>query len=413
MNKEKTVPRLRFTGFDGEWEEKKVNSLVTQITREVPKPMFPYQRVSVRSHAKGTFQQMVEDPSTVAMDKLYIVKENDLIINITFAWEHAIAVATKKDDGLFVSHRFPTYRAEGKSDIKFLRFLVSQEEFRRKLEFISPGGAGRNRVLNKKDFLKIKVNVPTNIKEQQKIGYFFTQLDDLIALHQQKLTHLQERKKGLLQKMFPKAGEKVPELRFPGFSGDWEEKKLGEVAERLKSYSLSRDVETSKNTGIKYVHYGDIHTKVADKITNQSLIPNIKFSEYEILQKGDLILADASEDYQGIAIPSVIIEDTEFKIVAGLHTIALRPQNVDSIFLYYLIYSPIFRRYGYKTGTGMKVFGITATNVLKFESAFPTFEEQQRIGLFLDQIDESISSHQHKLNNLRKRKKALLQQMFI
>ncbi len=142
--------------------------------------------MSVRSHAKGTFKQFVDDPEKIAMNKLYVVKKDDLVVNITFAWEHAIAVVSDDSDGLLVSHRFPTYRADNKSDIVFLEYLISKEEFRRKLEFISPGGAGRNRVLNQKDFLRLKVIVP-RIQEQTKVGNFFKQLDDTIALHQRKV----------------------------------------------------------------------------------------------------------------------------------------------------------------------------------------------------------------------------------
>ncbi len=195
------VPELRFEGFADDWEERKLGELVEQIIREVPKPNKPYYRMSVRSHAKGTFKQFVDNPENVAMDKLFVVKKDDLVVNITFAWEHAIAVVNEENDGLLVSHRFPTYRADGKSDIEFLHHVVSKENFRRKLEFISPGGAGRNRVLNKKDFLKLKIFVP-KIEEQQKIGSFFKQLDNTIALHQRKLDLLKEQKKGFLQKMF-------------------------------------------------------------------------------------------------------------------------------------------------------------------------------------------------------------------
>ncbi|MBC1406278.1 restriction endonuclease subunit S, partial [Listeria welshimeri] len=163
-----------------------------------------------------------DNPEKVAMDKLFVVRKNDLVINITFAWEHAIAVVPDRDDGLLVSHRFPTYRADGKSDIEFLHYMVSKEEFRQQLELISPGGAGRNRVLNKNNFLKLKVIVPNLNKEQEQIGNFFKQLDYTISLHQRNLDNLKTKKKGLLQKMFPKEGEKVPELRFPGFTDNWE-----------------------------------------------------------------------------------------------------------------------------------------------------------------------------------------------
>lgn len=195
------VPEIRFPGFTEDWEQRELGDLVDLVIRGVSKPDVPYYRMSVRSHAKGTFRQFVSDPDSVAMDKLFVVRKDDLVVNITFAWEHAIAVVPEENDGLLVSHRFPTYRADGKSDIEFLNYIVSKEEFRRKLEFISPGGAGRNRVLNKKDFLKLKMYVP-KLDEQKQIGNFFKKLDDTITLHQRELDLLKETKKGFLQKLF-------------------------------------------------------------------------------------------------------------------------------------------------------------------------------------------------------------------
>jgi type I restriction enzyme, S subunit len=204
----------------------------------------------------------------------------------------------------------------------------------------------------------------------------------------------------------------TPEIRFPGFTEDWEQHSLDSIVGRVKSYSLSRDVETSEYTGYKYIHYGDIHTKVADLIDESSVLPNIKAGNYELLKKGDLVLADASEDYQGIATPAVITIDVPYKLVSGLHTIALRPNQVNSLFLYYLFNSPTFRKYGYKTGTGMKVFGISVTNLLKFEGMFPLLEEQTEIGNFLKKLDDIIALHQQELTTLKQTKQGFLQKMF-
>ncbi|HCX49597.1 MAG TPA: hypothetical protein DG757_11325 [Bacillus sp. (in: Bacteria)] len=202
-------------------------------------------------------------------------------------------------------------------------------------------------------------------------------------------------------------------MRFSSFSEEWELRNLDSLVDRIKSYSLSRDVETSEYTGYKYIHYGDIHTKVADIIDESSNLPNIKAGNYELLEKGDVVLADASEDYKGIATPAVITIDTPYKLVSGLHTIALRPIEIDSLYFYYLINSPIFRRYGYRIGTGMKVFGISATNLLKFESMIPSLEEQAKIGMFFKKIDEYIALHDKKLTKLNELKKAYLQKMFV
>lgn len=203
-----------------------------------------------------------------------------------------------------------------------------------------------------------------------------------------------------------------PKIRFSGYANERINLEFADVFDRVKSYSLSRSVETNENTGLKYVHYGDIHTKVADKINNESKIPNIQLRNYDTLQKGDLILADASEDYQGIAMPSVILDDTEFNIIAGLHTIALRPKEADSLYLYYLIKASTFRRHGYKTGTGMKVFGISLSNVLKFKTSLPTNEEQQKIGEFFKNLDDRIALQQRQIELLKESKQGFLQKMF-
>lgn len=192
----------------------------------------------------------------------------------------------------------------------------------------------------------------------------------------------------------------------------WKQRKLTNLVSVIKSYPLSRSVETEKNTGVRYIHYGDIHTKRADKITSKSNIPNINVGDYKYLEKDDLALADASEDYQGIAMPSVIVEKTPFRIVAGLHTIALRPKTIEPLYLYYLIHSSTFRKYGYKVGTGMKVFGISKNNILKFETLFPCIEEQTKISSLLNKIDDTIALHQRKFEQLREFKRAALQSLF-
>ena len=195
-----TVPEIRLDGFERKWEKKKLIDLVSPVSRKVKKPSDPYYRLSIRSHAKGPFKQFVDVPKKIAMDNLFEVKENDLVVNITFAWEHAIAVASKEDDGLLVSHRFPTYVID-KSDKNFINIYIKREEFRQKMDLLSPGGAGRNRVLNVKDFINIQMIVP-ELEEQQAIGAYFSNLDNLIDAHQEKITQLETLKKKLLQDMF-------------------------------------------------------------------------------------------------------------------------------------------------------------------------------------------------------------------
>lgn len=194
------VPALRFPEFRdaGEWEKKKLKDAIDPVVREVAKPNTNYLALGIRSHGKGTFQKPDQAPEKNAMDKLYLVHRDDLIVNITFAWEGAIAIADHTDHGCHVSHRFPTYVFKSQiSTPEFFRYVINQKSFFYKLGLISPGGAGRNRVMNKKDFLEIPVSLPS-LKEQQKIADCLTSIDELITAQTQKLDALKTHKKGLM-----------------------------------------------------------------------------------------------------------------------------------------------------------------------------------------------------------------------
>lgn len=192
--------KVRFKEFNDEWSKETLDQYINPVSRECDKPREGYWRLGLRSHGKGTFHQFVEDPATVAMDKLYEVKPNDLIVNITFAWEHAIAVTDSEDEGKLVSHRFPTYEFNENACHMYFKYYVLQTKFKNLLVNISPGGAGRNRVMNKKDFLKLEVQVPS-YEEQKKIAEVLLLADKEIELLQKELEALKLQKKGLMQRL--------------------------------------------------------------------------------------------------------------------------------------------------------------------------------------------------------------------
>ncbi len=193
--------KKRLPGFSGEWEEVELQNSVKQELRPKDKPSKPYLALGLRSHGKGIFHKPNFDPASIMMTTLYEVLENDLVVNITFAWEHAIAVAAKVDEGGLVSHRFPTYSfLEKISYSQFFKYFFLQKRFKYLLGMISPGGAGRNRVMSKKDFLKIKVVVPS-YKEQIAIAQVLSKADEEISQTQNYLDSLQTQKKGLMQQL--------------------------------------------------------------------------------------------------------------------------------------------------------------------------------------------------------------------
>ena len=204
---------------------------------------------------------------------------------------------------------------------------------------------------------------------------------------------------------------KYPQLRFKGFTDPWEKRTLGQTTTKAKSYSLSRDVERDHETGYRYIHYGDIHTGVADIVTEHTKLPNIEPANYDELRVNDLVVADASEDYQGIAEPAVVV-GLPTHLVAGLHTITLRPSSASSLYLYYLLHTDSFKHFGYQMGTGLKVFGISWSNLSKFTFMIPSRPEQEMIVKLIESVDNLIAVNQRKLAKLKELKQGYLQKMF-
>lgn len=194
--------QVRFPEFVGtEWNERQLGDFLKYTPRKVEKPTVGYTRMGIRSHGKGTFTEFIDDPTSNEMDFLYTVKGDDLIVNITFAWEQAIAIVSPQDEGALVSHRFPTYEFDRTQVVQeFFRYLMLTKSFLYQLDLITPGGAGRNRVMSKTDFLKLRVLVPS-VDEQKRIGAALTCIDESIKANRQYLDKLKQQKKGLMQRL--------------------------------------------------------------------------------------------------------------------------------------------------------------------------------------------------------------------
>ena len=194
-------PELRFPGFTDAWEQRKLESLFTKYEDKVKTPNSGYWRLGLRSHCKGTFHTYVDAGNELETAEMNRVQSGNFILNITFAWERALAVTNEEDQDKLVSHRFPQFKPNSDLAIDFFKHTLMDKRFKHHLELSSPGGAGRNKVLKIADMLKYELLVPS-IKEQNEISSFLNNVDYIITLHQRKLEHLQLQKKALLQQMF-------------------------------------------------------------------------------------------------------------------------------------------------------------------------------------------------------------------
>ena len=161
------VPEIRFGGFTDDWEQRKFGEIVEKYEDPVETPTEGYTRLGIRSHAKGTFHSYVEKGKELETAKMFRVAADKFIVNITFGWEHAVAITDENDAGKLVSHRFPQYSFNAGMEPKFFRYLILDENFKHHLELSSPGGAGRNRVLKLSDMLQYKMNFPSEAEQKK------------------------------------------------------------------------------------------------------------------------------------------------------------------------------------------------------------------------------------------------------
>lgn len=166
-----------------------------------PDPQKYYRQIGIRSHTKGIFYKEEVSGLSLGNKSVFHIEANCFILNIVFAWEHAIAKTTLNEVGMIASHRFPMFKpVADKLDLDYLLHFFKSQKGKNLLGLASPGGAGRNKTLGQSDFLKLKIPVP-NIKEQKIIAEVLDKVDEEILLYKEKIINLQLQKKGLMQQL--------------------------------------------------------------------------------------------------------------------------------------------------------------------------------------------------------------------
>ena len=367
------TPNIRFNGFTDAWEQRKLGDMLERYEDPVETPHDGYERIGIRSHAKGVFHSYVEPGKELDTAKMHRVAADKFILNITFAWEHAVAITEEEDAGTLVSHRFPQFSFHKELKSHFFKFLMLDRKFREYLELCSPGGAGRNRVLNINDMLKYKINVPS-VEEQAKIGEYFDNLDNLITLHQRKPHSM-----GLFLKT-------------------WEQRKLGEVFEE---YSEKKHEELPPLTIIQ--GGGTILREESDRALQYD---KNSLSGYKMVKKNDFIVHLRS--FEG----GLEKANSDGIISPAYHT--FHGDNTDSRFYY-----PFFRSrrfidvllkphvYGIRDGKSIDIEGMKTIMI-----PVPSYAEQKKIGEYIESLDNLITLHQRKCEEIKEIKKFMLKNMF-
>lgn len=235
---------MNFTASTFSWEQRKFGEITSKYEDPVPTPHDGYYRLGIRSHAKGTFHSYVAKGQELETAQMHRVAAGNFIVNITFGWEHAVAITDKNDAGKLVSHRFPQFSfAEGMVP-EFFRYVIVDERFRHHLWLASPGGAGRNRVLKLDEMLNYLMRFPSR-DEQIKIAEFFRHLDNLITLHQRECISFTGS-----------AGRLILTANKKRTASSWEQRKVSELFRVTRGYVLAAtQTETTKTDEKPYPVY--------------------------------------------------------------------------------------------------------------------------------------------------------------
>ena len=397
----KKSPQLRFKGFTDDWEEHKLGDFLK--TPEKVKAHIQSKddlmtlKLNLGGLESGSNRETLELGSTI----YYKRKAGQFIYGKQNFFNGSMAIIPIDLDGKATSGDVPSLDVIGILS-EYLYVYVSRGDYWKSKES-EASGTGSKRI-HEKTLQGFDIKVPSTQNEQRKIGSFFKQLDDIIALHQRKLDLLKEQKKGFLQKMFPKNGAKVPELRFKGFTDDWEERKLSSMT----NYKNGKSHEDKQSTSGKLELINLNSISISGGLKHSG-----KFIDEadDTLQKDDLVMI-LSDVGHGDLLGRVALIPEDDRFVLNQRVALLRPNTTaDPQFLFSYINA---HQYYFKAqGAGMSQLNISKGSVENFISFVPIIEEQKKIGSFFKQLDDTIALHQRKLDLLKEQKKGFLQKMFV
>lgn len=316
-----------------------------------------------------------------------------------------------------VSTLYAVYHCDNPITGQYLENYFSIDSFLNNyLKPLVKRGAKNDMKVNNEDVLLGRIPLPP-IDEQRKINEVIAHFDQLIELKQKRVEELKQLKKTFLAKMFPRDGENVPELRFPGFTAPWEQRRLGDSFSFLQNNTLSRAELDDDSGEAKNVHYGDILTELGDVLdTSRAQLPYISSASIterykeSLLHDGDVVMADTAEDETAGKCTEVVNANGD-PVLAGLHTIPMRPNRKYAAgYLGYYMNSPAYHNQLLPLMQGIKVTSVSKSAILNTLIMSPSdFTEQAAIGRFFIKIDNLINLHQRELEAEQQKKKALMQ----
>ncbi|MBN8234920.1 restriction endonuclease subunit S [Halobacillus kuroshimensis] len=402
----KNMPEVRLDGFSGEWEQCKL----AEVAQYSNGGSFENEVVNKGKYELITLKSVDIDGKLVPSNKyinseVITLKKGTLVMILS---EQAPGLLGKTaviplDNYYVLNQRVASLTPKEKTDSIFLNKAIN-----RKGKYFSSKGAGTKvQNISKQNVENFEFFAP-EFKEQQKIGKFFKSLDDRIALQQRQIELLKESKQGFLQKMFPKDGERVPEVRFDGFSGEWKKCKLEDIVERVQGNDGRMDLPTltiSAEQG-----WLDQRERFSANIAGKEQ------KNYTLLSKGELSYNHGNSKLAKYGVIYELKNYEEALVPRVYHSFRPKPDSDSSFIEYMFATKRPDRELAKLVTSGARMDGLLNINYQAFVGiniTVPEYKEQQKIGEFFKKLDDSIATHEKELELLKETKKGFLQKMFV
>ena len=372
------IPKIRFKEFTDAWEQRKLGDVFKEYSEKNHTELPPLTIIQGGGTVKreNSDRNLMYDESNLSNYKM--VRKNDFIVHLR-SFEGGLEKSSL--DGI-ISPAYHTFHSDAADSRFYYPYFRSHEFIKHKLVPHVYGIRDGRSI----DIAGMKtIEIPyTSMEEQRKIGDYLESLDHLITLHHRKCDETKDLKKYMLQKMFPKKGEKVPEIRFEGFTADWEQRKLSEIALQIQSSDL-----------------------IEERLFN---VKPRKYISQEAISKSATKLVPQNS----IAIVTRVgvgkLAFMPFSYATSQDFLSLCELKIEPEFAVYVLYKMMQLVSNEVQGTSIK--GITKDELLAKEILIPGCEEQKKIGTYLHSLDNLITLHQRKCDSLKELKKFMLQNMF-
>ena len=400
-------PKIRFKGYTEDWEQRKFSELYAKSSEKNDGSIGTDKNITV---ATMQFKEDVKVSTAEYLKTYYTFNLGDIAFEGHQSKEFRYGRFVENDIGNgIVSHIFAVFRPIQEYDLHFWKYAINNEILMQRILSRSTKASTMMHDLVTNDFLNEPFLVPS-LDEQKKIGTFLNDLDHLITLHQRKCEETKKLKKYMLQKMFPQNGQSVPQIRFAGFTEDWEQRKLGDIYGSIGNAFVGTATPYYAEQGHFYLESNNV--KDGQINHNSEIFINDEFYEKQKdkwLHTGDMVMVQSGH----VGHAAVIPEELDNTAAHALIMFRNPKEEIEPYFLNYEYQTDKAKKEIENITTGNTIKHILASDMQEFVVDVPKYEEQKVIAGYFCNIDNLITLHQRKCDELQNIKKYMLQNMFV